>query len=387
MFLLSKKPSINDKPIRSSGATPKFYYKQVKSISRSKKHSSLEIKLNNEEVVYDNAHSLLDFDSTNYDLTNSYQALSSKFHIGSSQDSDAELNFARAVIVNKNEALCLSHDRPNLFRLNLENKSLKEIKADTWKGKQPYTIRSCEQKLYVGFKDESTLCRMNEAVTKFKELHFCMDTLKRIWDVAIDSRTKRIFLLDTALKEVLVFDEKFNFIRKLEPHVSKHGSIQATAFQDPTKFWPRDIKIHANRLYVVDTCTCIYEFYKHRLLGVSDGGTCIRLFDSTKLGLVKSIKHKNMLRPLGLIIDRKGNILTTANFVDNYKHISAHQYLFCFNNLGRILHVTCLDIDLMSRGISDMAFISPTSLLFCCLSHGLLICNFDEKDLSVPFVN
>ena len=139
------------------------------------------------------------------------------------------------------------------------------------------------------------------------------------------------------------------------------------------------MRLVKKRLYVIDTCTCLYDFTKSKLISFTDGGNCIRIFETDNYRMVKCIKHKNLIRPLGLVVDKHENIFTTANFMNNYNLISPSQYLFCFNKAGKILNVTCLNVDLRAKGISDIIFVNAEMLVFTSLSSGYIICEFEKK--------
>jgi hypothetical protein len=324
-----------------------------------------------EKNLMENAKDILPEDSLKYDLTNCYKNVKNQVLIDKFETN--VINITRGVLYDKNRILSVNHEDNALIELNLEDNSLTKVNlSDNLKTKLPYSIRPNFnlKALYLSFKDESIVFKQRSLITeKHKEFTFKTsknENFNRIWDIAVDDLTGYFYILDINLKTINVFNNKFKFHRE----VSLLGK---------EKFWPRDMRIVKNRLYVIDTCTCLYDFTKSKLIMAENGGNAIRLFETENYRMVKCIKHKSLLRPLGIVVDKNENIFTTANFMNNYNLIAPHQYLFCFNKAGKILHVTCLNVDLRAKGISDIIFVNAEKLVFTSLTSGYIICEFDKK--------
>jgi hypothetical protein len=199
--------------------------------------------------------------------------------------------------------------------------------------------------------------------------------------MAIDYPTRTLFILDTEKRDIFIFSsgsKKFIFTASMmiDGNYTPHQDKIRLSGLFKKDFWPRDMQIVNSRVYVIDTCVCTYDPFRNKLIEITEGGNCIRIFSSNNLKQIKVIKHRNMIRPLGLIVDCKGNIFTTGNFIDNHKKIHSAQYLFCFNYSGKILRVISLEVDLKDRGIFDLVFVNKYKLLLTSPSLGFIVCNF-----------
>ena len=308
-------------------------------------------------------------DSSNYDLANCFVTIKKQIFI--ENFNDKPINITRGVVYEQNSVLTINHEDNTLIKLRLDNNKLEKVRIKEISSKLPYTMRSNfkSNSLLVSFKGESVIVKHKLLNDKHKELTFKTnqnENFTRIWDILIDDLTEFTYVLDISLKTIYVYNEKHKF----------HKEITLLGKE---KFWPRDMRIFKKSLYVVDTCTCLYDFDRSKLISFTDGGNCIRVFETNKFRMVKCIKHANMIRPLGMVLDKNENIFTTANFMNNYKFISPSQYLFGFNKAGKILNVTCLNVDLRAKGISDIIFVNAEKLVFTALSAGYIICDFEKK--------
>ena len=323
-----------------------------------------------EEMLFSKFNDIVP-DSLKFDLTNCFIRIKKQNFIEKFENN--AINITRGILYDNNRILSINHEDNALIELNIANTTLTKVNlSDKLKAKLPYSIRPDynARYLFLSFKDESIVFKQKSLTTeKNKEFKFKTsknEDFTRIWDIAVDELTGYFYLLDINLKTITVFNDK----QKFHKEVSLLGK---------EKFWPRDMRLVKKRLYVIDTCTCLYDFTKSKLISFTDGGNCIRIFETDNYRMVKCIKHKNLIRPLGLVVDKNENIFTTANFMNNYNLISPSQYLFCFNKAGKILNVTCLNVDLRAKGISDIIFVNAEMLVFTSLSSGYIICEFEKK--------
>ena len=332
----------------------------------------LEKAMNKNTTKLEKETELASPNSLNHDLTQCFKTITKQKFIDKINNANP-IDITRAIMYNQSTLLAINHDDSQLLKLNLSTFNLEKTDTDLIKDKVPYSIRNDLKKsnFLVSCKDDPNIfeLKMNNLDKINKTINFKFDddksiNLNRIWDISIDELTGYYYILDTNLKSIFVFNARKKF----------HKEINLLGTE---KFWPRDMQLINDKLYVVDTCTCLYDCNKSKLISFADGGNCIRIFETNNYRMLKCIKHKNMLRPLGLMLDSKENIFTTANFMDNYKRISPSQYLFCFNKSGKILNVISLNIDLRARGISDIVFVSTTKLVFTALSSGFVICEFE----------
>lgn len=313
---------------------------------------------------------------TSPNLSNCFTKLTSSIQIDKLEN--RSVYFLRGIYIeNENYLVVIDDLSKKLIRFDIGSNTIeykyayKRLEDYVYR---PYMLRynANEDEIHVSEKDSSVIYtfKLYESLCKRKVIKF-NENLQRIWDLCVHGNSKRMFVLDTNQKNIFVYDRNGNFLRTLfNMSEDKEGFGH-------NEHWPRDIKISNNHIYVIDTCVCIYNFNTNKLVKIKDGHNCIHIFSCTNFQLIKVIKHRNFLRPMGLICDNKNNnIFTIANFKNNYDQIQPYQYLFCFNLKGQIVSVTCLNIDLRERGISDLILINKYQLVIVAFSAGLYLLNF-----------